>query len=261
METKISSIAGNNFGEYWFLVEKFYRPKYYSKKYPDLLVNFLNRLGAKDVLDAACGIGFPAMGVVNKGFNLTCSDGNESMLEVFKLLAKEKEIDIAIIHSKWADLKTKFQTSFDVVLCLDSSITHVDSWADPKNLDIVIAKQDILKSLKTFHNLLKPKGYLVIGLGKYAFEKGKDFFIDFGTLEIEGVTVHHKWIMKFDHNLKKRTWTLITEFDGKTDVKEFQSYLLYPEELQELLKEAGFSKVEIQEIQPGEYDNNFVAQK
>lgn len=54
---------------------------------------------------------------------------------------------------------------------------------------------------------------------------------------------------------------LITEFNGNTDVKEFQSYLLYPEELQELLKEAGFSKVEIQEIQHGEYDNNFVAQK
>ncbi len=261
MKTKISSITGNNFGEFWFLVEKFYHPKYYSKEYPNLLTSFLNRLGAKNVLDAACGIGFPAMEIVNRGFDLTCSDGNESMLGIFKLLAKEKGVDIPIIHSKWKDLNSILETKFDVVLCLDSSITHVDSWGDSKKLNTDNARKDILKSLKAFYALLKPGGYVVIGLGRYAFEKGNEFSIDFGTLEIESVLVRHKWKMKFDHGLKKRIWTLITEFNGKINVREFQSYLLYPDELESLLKESGFGKVEIQEIQPGEYDNNFVAKK
>lgn len=123
-----------------FPIEKFYHPKFYSKEYPNLLVNFFNHLGAKRVLDAACGIGFPSIGIVNRDFDLTCSDENESMLKVFKLLAKEKGIDVPIIQSKWADLQAKLQTSFDVILCLDSAITYVDSWADPKNLDTDTAK-------------------------------------------------------------------------------------------------------------------------
>jgi SAM-dependent methyltransferase len=261
MQPKLSSITGNDFGQFWLLVEKFYHPKYYSSEYPDLLANFLHRLQVKDVLDAACGIGFPALSIFGKGFNLTCSDGNESMLNVFRQTANERGANIPIIHSKWFELASKFENSFDTILCLDSSITHVDSWADPKNLDTETAKQDILRSLQSFYKLLKPEGHAIVGLGKYAFDKGKEFAIDFGTLEIEGIAVRHQWKMKFDHGLKKRTWTLVTEFEGKTDIKKFQSYLLYPEELEQLLTEAGFKEVTIQEIEPGEYDNNFVARK
>ena len=123
MDPKLEYIKSKDFGEFWLIVDRFYHGKFYTKEYPGLLANFLNKLRAKDVLDAACGIGFPSLDLFKFGFNLTCSDGDSSMVEVFKLRAIEKKLNIPIICSKWADLPKFFDNQFDAVLCLDSSIT------------------------------------------------------------------------------------------------------------------------------------------
>ncbi len=262
MEPKIDYITGDNFGEYWIVVAEFYHGKFMSPRYPDLLMQFLKRLGVKKVLDAACGIGEPSLDVVEKGFPLSLSDGDASMLGVCQARAKERGLDIPIFHSKWIDLPKKTKEIYDAVLCLDSSITYVNTWAQGEPaISINRARYNILESLKAFYDILAPGGYVVIGLAKYAFEDSDELIIDYGTRLVEGVPVHHIWKLKWDFATKIKSFTLIFKFAGKTHVKEMLGYMLLPNELKTLLRKAGFPDISIQEIALGEYDNNFVAQK
>ena len=123
------------------------------------------------------------------------------------------------------------------------------------------AQNNILQSLKAFYRILKDGGSVVVGLGKYAFDDKKIFEVDYGVKEIEGVHVHHKWLVSFDLQTKRKNWKIITKWNDTEDVREYESYMLLPQELETLLKQVGFKNVRTEEIVPSEYDYNFVAEK
>ena len=262
MKLKLDYINGKHFGEYWAVVEKFYHSKFMSDEYPRHLINFLKSTGAKNIIDASCGIGEPSLKLIEQGFSIDCSDGNKEMLEICKRKASEKKLSAHIFHSKWQDLPSKVNKMYDAVLCLDSSITYINTWGkEHATIDIKSAHLNILKSVKAFYEILKNNGIVIIGLAKYAFGNKKKFICDFGEKYIENTRVHHIWKINWDLSTKTKYWELIFYFNNKSYARKLQSYMLMPDELTEILKKNGFSNIKIVEIEPKEYDQNFMARK
>ena len=254
-------IENGEIGEYWLIIDKFYHPKFYKSDYPDHLISFLKSFNAHKILDVSCGIGFPSIELIKRGFPLVCSDGSESMLKVFARRIKEEKLDVPFYHCKWFELPEKIKDKFDTILCLDSSITHVDSWGLEDEFDIEKAKENIQKSINAFYKMLNSGGHVVIGLGKYAFGLKQSETIDYGSLIIDSKEIQHKWIFEFDYVSKKKTWHTIFILDGKEYKRTFFSYMLTGDEMEDMLKVAGFSDITIKEIVSGEYDKNFIAVK
>lgn len=262
MKLRFDYITGKNFGEYWTVVETFYHSKFMSNEYPRHLINFLKSIDAKNVLDASCGIGEPSLKLIEQGFSLDCSDGNKEMIEMCKKRADEKKLNVHIFYSKWRDLPLNVNKMYDAVLCLDSSITYVNTWGkENTTINIKNAHLNILKSIKSFYQILKNNGVVIIGLAKYSFDNKGEFICDFGEKDIENTMVRHVWKINWDLKTKTKYWELIFYFNNKSYSRKLQSYMLMPDELTEMLKKGGFSTIKIVEIEPGEYDKNFMARK
>jgi len=262
VETDLSAIESKDFGTYWYLVQKFYHEKFFNSDYLGSLIAYLDKLQPARVLDASCGIGYPAIELAQHGFNITCSDGDESLLRVFEKRLRESDVAIPIHHARWAELPEKIDGTFPIVLCLDSSITYANSWGSEGEINLPQTREEIRKSLQGFYDMLEPGGKAVIGLGEYAFtdDRVEGKIVDLGTQAIGGQTVQLVWKLEFDYEQKKKTWHSVFTTNGREYTRTFYSYMLMADELEELLREVGFTAIET-EPTPGGYDRNVIATK
>jgi glycine/sarcosine N-methyltransferase len=102
------------------------------------------------VLDSACGIGADAMALARSGFNVTASDGSESMVAEARRRCARFGVEIDITQSSWQDLPERIPGPFDLVLCLGNSIVHTAT------------KSSMIASLKGLKKVLSPNGVLVL---------------------------------------------------------------------------------------------------
>lgn len=68
------------------------------------------------VLDCACGSGFPALGLIAKGYDVTCTDGSGLMLDHFRRNARLQGLDVTPQQLLWEELPQRYAGQFDVVL-------------------------------------------------------------------------------------------------------------------------------------------------
>src|SRR5438309_2204240 len=78
----------------------------------------------KKILDCACGTGFPAIDLIQKGYNITCTDGSELMLKEFKRNADAAGVRASTHCIRWGDLSGHFRSEFDIVMCRGSSLIY-----------------------------------------------------------------------------------------------------------------------------------------
>ncbi len=114
----------------------------------NLILNNLKLENNTRILDAACGAGRHSIKLAEKGFKITAFDLSESLLEIAKNEAKNKNLQIDFINS---DLR-KFETNkkFDVVLSLFTSFGYFDT--DEENFLFI----------KKAYNFLIKDGYYII---------------------------------------------------------------------------------------------------
>lgn len=256
------AVQSKKFGEYWELVETFYHQDTNNNAYTEKLLRFLESLKATTVLDASCGAGFPALELIKRGFHMTCADGDASMLEIFKKRSTEMGLAVSAYHSRWVDLPKKINTTFDAVLCLDSSITHVDSWGLEQKIDIPKAQQSVRDSLRAFHTVLNLGGTVVIGLGKYAFEKDAETKIyDFKPIVFNGTKMTCRWIVALDYHTRIKTWTSIVTIGDNVYQRVFETLVITSNELIDWMKETGFQNIKTKKLTPEEYDINIIGAK
>ncbi len=124
----------------------------------------LNDYDVKSIIDVATGTGYNSIKLLEKGFDVLSVDGNQRMLDKAKQNAKNNNISIKTIKSKWIDLNNKINDKFDCLLCLGNSFTHIFSHSERVN------------TLKAFYDLLKPGGIILIDQRNY------DIILDHGIV-------------------------------------------------------------------------------
>jgi len=123
--------------------------------------NFYTRMlkasGVETVADVACGTGFHSINLTKEGFQVTASDGSANMIGKTKENAEAHGVELHdVVHANWLELHKKLgENSFDAVLCLGNSFTHLFEHE---------ARRDALEAM---YKVVKPGGMVIIDHRNY----------------------------------------------------------------------------------------------
>ena len=119
-------------------------------------VDLLKSRGVRSVLDVATGTGFHSVRLLEEGFDTVSADGSPEMLvKAFENGQKYGDHLLQIIHADWRWLNRDVHQTFDAVVCLGNSFTHLFS------------ERDRRKALAEFYAVLKHDGILILDQRNY----------------------------------------------------------------------------------------------
>jgi glycine/sarcosine N-methyltransferase len=119
----------------------------------------LEKVGARLVLDAACGTGMHAIALARRGYTAAGADLSAGMVERARANAATAGLEVRFETAGFGDLARAFDTTlangrkrrgFDAVLCLGNSLPHL------------LTPQDLAGALADFCACLRPGGLLLI---------------------------------------------------------------------------------------------------
>lgn len=184
----------------------------------------------KRVLDLACGTGSATLELVRRGFEVTAIDLSSEMLEILRKKKKTHKIEIMK-----ADMQNfKLSHPVDAVTCYFDSINYLTE------------ERALKRCFRCVHDALAEKGIFVFDMNTiYGLAK----VWGTNTLVREIDNIYSVWRAVYDAS-KYISTLYLTLFvgDGKfyKRVEEVHQERAYPmEKIEELLREAGFSKVKI----------------
>ncbi len=224
------------------------------------LVDGLDRwLGGRHhlkILDAACGAGFPALDLIQRGYRITCADGSESMLAAFRKNADRAGVAVNPHCVLWADLWRYFQGEFDIVMCRGSSLIYAGAWESERIQD----RSAMSDALRSFADCLAPGGVLYVDTTSEANLERKE--AERNTYEprvIDGNRIELSEIVSTDRLKRVRTWKSMLKVNGTAhEVTRYSHYLLHSE-LIEMLTGCGLRNIRKQHI-GGEHYTVFLAE-
>lgn len=198
----------------------------------DFLDGILKENGVKTVLDCACGTGQHLIMLSKLGYQMHGSDYSDAMLKACQKNLSAANLKTPLKQCDYRKLEDQWTQKFDAVLCLTQAINHM------------LTKEDLVLALTSMRNRLNENGVLILTQGttqrtlqdKFRFSpvvNNKDFSrILIRDVDGEEQTIH---VLDLFHS------------DGKNAMErhEIRIKIILDEEFNMLLKEAGFSKVEI----------------
>lgn len=189
------------------------------------------------ILDVSCGIGTQCLGLAALGYRVTGSDVSEKAVARARREAAKRGLGIALSVCDMREVYALHASGFDVVLCADNSITHLQS------------DEEILAALASMRRCLRPGGGCLITVRAYDQEtRGTAVVKPHGVRE-EGGTRYLLWQV-WDFTGEHYDLTLyVVEDDGmsaqaKTHVMRSRYYAIAPNRIAALMVEAGFDRVE-----------------
>lgn len=121
----------------------------------DFFIRMLKNRGAKRVLDVAAGTGFHSIRLIEAGFDVVTADGSPEMLtKAFQNGSRRGHI-LQTVHADWRWLNKDINETFDAVVCLGNSFTHL------------FDERDRRKALAEFYAVLKHDGILILDQRNY----------------------------------------------------------------------------------------------
>jgi glycine/sarcosine N-methyltransferase len=160
----------------------------------------LQAVGARRVLDAACGTGMHALALARRGFAVVGADLSAGMIDRARINAANVGVDVRFEVAGFGELSSRVGAGFDAVLCLGNSLPHL------------LTPAGLAAGLADFAACLRPGGLLLIQnrnfdavlsrgerwMGPQAYREGEGEwlflrFYDFepgGTLTFNLVTLH-----------------------------------------------------------------------
>jgi glycine/sarcosine N-methyltransferase len=107
-------------------------------------------VGARRLLDAACGTGMHAIALAQQGYRVIGADASAGMIQRARANAAGLECDVSFKVAGLGELAPQVADSLDAVLCLGNSLPHL------------LTTDALNAALNDFHRLLRRGGLLII---------------------------------------------------------------------------------------------------
>jgi SAM-dependent methyltransferase len=204
----------------------------------DDLISLLKPEPYSRVLDLCCGVGRHSLELAQRRFKVTGIDLTERYLNEAKKKAKEKSLKIEFVHD---DMRKFVRPDFfDFAINMFTSFGYFEKLEDDKRV-----AENVYKSLK------KGGNFLIDMTGKEILSR---IFRERDWYEIEGTLVLEERKLKEYWSGIETRWIMFKD-DKRKEVK-FSLRLYSAVELINLLKECGFSGVEIYgDLKGASYNN------
>ena len=186
----------------------------------------LSEVGARKVLDIACGTGYHTVTLDLSGFDVIGSDGSANMLAVARENANAYGLNLRFIESEWTTLSQSFPggAQFDAIICLGNAFTHLFDEADR------------ISALKEIYSLLNHGGVAIIDQRNYdaildnGFSSKHEYYYLGNTVEVHPSSIRDDEV-ELEYNYT----------DG--DTHNLTLYPIRQGHLTRLLNDAGFASV------------------
>jgi|TARA_A100001011_G_scaffold273838_1_gene283212 glycine/sarcosine N-methyltransferase len=126
-----------------------------AKAEGDFFIRILREHGVKSVLDVATGTGFHSIRLLQEGFDVVSADGSPNMLARAFRNARDRNQLLRTAQADWRFLNRDIHGTFDAVICLGNSFTHL------------FRERDRRKSLAEYYAVLKHNGLLILDHRNY----------------------------------------------------------------------------------------------
>jgi len=154
------------------------------------IIEHLQKLNARSVLDAATGTGMHAIALAQLGYATSGADISHGMIQKARLNATSVGVDVRFEVTGFGSLVQTFgYQSFDALLCLGNSLPHL------------LTLQDLDVAIGDFSAILKPGGILLI--------QNRNF---------DAIIGHHdRWMEPQSHSEANSEWIFQRFYDFDPD--------------------------------------------
>lgn len=234
------------FAELWRLCEDklLYSPQAYFEE----MERLFKRIGinkSSRLLDTCVGPGFFDIDLLRQGYNVTTADKSSEMIEPFVRELREANIQHQTTISTWLDLPKHFQNeSFDMLFNRGNTLIYAaGGWNERKVVNQKSAIDVLRKTLKVYYDLLKPGGYLYVDKFRDDEVPAKKVVarLDITKKESEDIVFY---VERKPENNIRFAQMLLRNSKGKEEGLPNMAYDLSEDELETLLHDVGFKKVE-----------------
>lgn len=188
------------------------------------------------ILDAACGIGTQAIGLAQKGYQLTAADISAGEIKTARLEAAKRKLDIAFHVADMRDLQQTFQTKFDLVIACDNAVPHL------------LSDDEICQAFQQFYQITSDSGGCLISVRDYdAMERGGRKLYPRQVHDIPGgkIVIFDCW--DFDGDFYDITMYIVEDTGQPTAkasvIRGGRYYCVSISKLEKLMKDGGFTTV------------------
>jgi SAM-dependent methyltransferase len=187
------------------------------------------------VLDAACGIGTQALGLLGQGHRVAASDLSAGAVARFKTELDRRGLHAEAHVDDMRELAGAASTSAAAVIACDNSIPHL------------LSDDAIAQAFASFHRVLKPGGWMVISVRDYASIERKNPDVRPYGLRRDGdrrFLAVQVWEWHGDQYDLRMYLTTESEGTCETRVLVTRYYAVTIERLMQLMSAAGFVDVQ-----------------
>lgn len=210
------------------------------------------------VLDCACGSGFPALALLQRGYDVTCSDGSALMLRHLERNARLEAVDVAPHQVLWEDLRQYFGPVFDVVMCRGGgSYLYAGTW----DTDGTPTGDALSGSVRQFIDCVRPGGRLYVDVTRAEdLARTEPQWSRRPRLLVGQHTVDLEELITLEPERGMRVWHSWLSIDGTCHEFERRSHFLPHDALVGLLREGGLEDVHAEPV-PGEHYDVYVGRR
>jgi SAM-dependent methyltransferase len=204
------------------------------------LADWLGPADGMQILDAACGSGFPALDLHRLGYDVACSDGSDFMLERFVRNARAAGIPIEPVQALWEELDGMYAGRFDAVLCRGCSLIYAGTFEADADPD----RGALEASMRSLAGCLRPGGRLYVDCPKEeALQLDDSGWMKHVPRTIDGHHIEVEERLVADREAGLRHWSVQLRIDDASFDFKRRSHLLPHAEFAAMLANAGLEDV------------------
>lgn len=137
--------------------DDFINPQKRMRSEGPFLLEMLNRHRCRSIFDACLGTGVDSIYLLKEGFRVTSNEIDPHFLGKAYSNASAAGVQLEVTRLDWRWLADMPEGSFDAVLCMGNSFTHM------------LGEKDQLRVLRNFHYALRENGILAIDTRNYQY--------------------------------------------------------------------------------------------